>query len=288
MAREKRDKRELVINIHLPEGSVVNVVGGTDGTTEGNDEIMAKIDEVQASLDELDTAVREFLSNAGGSVAQLQQELANLRADDAVEDTKLDGMKNAIQNITQAIKGLSQTEPPAGGDPYPDQTLPGDLPIPSHPIYYPLPPGGVIDNTLPGDQPYPDQGLPGSQPRPDQGLPGSQPRPDQGLPGDQPKPSHPIVLPPDSGGWLPVYIWGPNDPRPGTGLPGEQPKPDQGLPGSQPHPDQGLPPIPPPTEEEKAHVEWKAMWTPTTGWVSFAIVVPGGSANVPTPSKRAK
>lgn len=155
---------------------------------------------------------------------------------------------------------------PGGQGGRPDNTLPGDLPIPSHPIFLPLPPGAPVD---------PSYGIDINAPYPDQGLPGSQPRPDQGLPGDQPHPSHPIVLPPGGGGgWLPVYIWGPNDPRPGTGLPGDQPYPDQGL------------PVPPPTEEEKAHVEWKAMWTPTTGWVSFAVIVPGSGAPVPTPSKR--
>ena len=149
--------------------------------------------------------------------------------------------------------GLPTPQPPGGSPGAPDQTLPGDLPRPSHPIFYPLPPGAPV---------HPDQGLPGDQPHPDQGLP--------------PHASHPIVLPPDSGGWQPVYIWGPGDPRPGSGLP-----------GSQPHPDQGLPPIELPPEGELpagAHVEWKAMWTPTTGWVSFAIVVPSGPA--PTPSKR--
>jgi len=167
-------------------------------------------------------------------------------------------------------QGLPGSQPrpdntlPGGQGGRPDNTLPGDLPIPSHPIYYPLPPGAPV---------YPDQGLPGDQPHPDQGLPGSQPRPDQGLPGDQPKPSHPIVLPPDSGGWEPVYIWGPSDPRPGTGLP-----------GSQPHPDQGLPPIPEPPADAK--IKWHAMWTPMTGWISFATVVPGGANPVPTPSKR--
>jgi len=178
---------------------------------------------------------------------------------------------------------------PGGQGGKPDNTLPGDLPIPSHPIYFPLPPGAPVDPSYGIDinAPYPDQGLPGSQPRPDQGLPEGQPHPDQGLPGDQPKPSHPIFLPPDAGGgWLPVYIWGPNDPRPGTGLPGSQPKPDQSLPGGQGGTPDNTLPVPPPTEEEKAHVEWKAMWTPTTGWVSFAIVVPKESTPRPTPSKR--
>ena len=172
-------------------------------------------------------------------------------------------------------QGLPTPQPPTGGQPpRPDNTLPGDIPRPEHPIYYPLPPLGIWGPGFP----YPDQGLPGDQPKPDQGLPG-----------DQPIPSHPIVLPPGgNGGWLPVYI--------DNTLPGDQPYPDQGLPGSQPRPDQGLPgdqprpshPIvlPPDGEtEDGAKIVWKAAWTPETGWVSFAIVVPGDIANVPTPSK---
>ena len=135
--------------------------------------------------------------------------------------------------------------PPAGGQPpRPDNTLPGDLPRPEHPIWFPLPPGGYPDNTLPGDLP----------------------RPDHELPGDQPHPEHPIFLPPDGGNWLPIYIWGPNDPRP---------TPPIELP-----PDGTMP------DDESAKVEWKAMWTPTTGWVSFAIVIPGSDTPVPTPSKQ--
>jgi len=151
-------------------------------------------------------------------------------------------------------------KPPTGG--HPDQTLPGDLPHPEHPIYYPLPPGAPIDPSygIPEDGPYPDQGLPGSQPRPDQGLPGSQPRPDQGLP---PFPSHPIALPPDSGGWLPVYIWGPGDPRP---------TPPIALPpgGSV---DVG-------GDNLKVH----AMWTPENGWETIVILKP--QKPTPTPSKK--
>jgi hypothetical protein len=135
---------------------------------------------------------------------------------------------------------------------------------PSHPIFYPLPPGAPVDPSygIPIDGPHPDQGLPGDQPKPDQGLPGSQPKPDQGLPGSQPKPSHPIVLPPNSGGWGPVYIWGPTDPRP---------TPPIVLPPIDSTPPSGVPKI-----------EWKAMWTPTTGWV--VVGVPTGPH--PTPSKK--
>jgi hypothetical protein len=109
---------------------------------------------------------------------------------------------------------------------------------------------------------YPDQGLPGDQPVIDNTLPGSQPKPDQGLPGEQPKPEHPIVLPPDSGGWDPVFIWGPTDPRP---------TPPIALP-----PD-GQPPT-------GGKVTWKAIWTPANGWQTIGVVIP--SAPVPTPSKK--
>jgi hypothetical protein len=160
--------------------------------------------------------------------------------------------------------------------------LPGDLPHPEHPIYYPLPPGAPVD---------PDYGVPIDGPYPDQGLPGSQPHPDQGLPGPQPHPEHPIVLPPGGGNWLPVYI--------DNTLPGSQPHPDQGLPGSQPKPDQGLPPFPshpivlppdmpaPPEVGFSGTIKFKAIWTPQNGWQTIGVVIPGeGSKPIPTPSKK--
>jgi hypothetical protein len=188
-------------------------------------------------------------------------------------------------------QGLPTPQPPTGGQPpHPDQGLPGDLPHPEHPIYYPLPPNAPVDPSygIPIDGPYPDQGLPGSQPHPDQGLPGSQPKPDQGLP---PFPSHPIVLPPGGGNWLPVYI--------DNSLPGDQPHPDQGLPGSQPKPDQGLPPFPshpivippdmpaPPEVGFSGTIKFKAIWTPQNGWQTIGVIIPGeGGKPIPTPSKK--
>lgn len=138
-------------------------------------------------------------------------------------------------------------EPPSGGRP--DHTLPGDLPRPEHPIFLPLPPGTPVD---------PDYGI--SIERPDHTLPGDQPKPDQGLPGAQPHPEHPIVLPPDSGGWLPIYIWG------GGNVPMPTPPIE----------------IPPEGEEPEQPIEWKAAWTATTGWI--IVGVPSGPA--PAPSKR--
>src|SRR5580765_4501151 len=67
--------------------------------------------------------------------------------------------------------------------PYPDNTLPGQQPHPSHPIYFPpeggQPPLGIWGPTDPRPS-NPISGIPG--------LPGS--------PGQQPHPEHPIVLPP--------------------------------------------------------------------------------------------
>jgi len=141
-----------------------------------------------------------------------------------------------------------------GAQPGIDNTLPGQLPRPEHPIFYPLPPGGVIDNTLPG-----------SQPQPDQGLPGEQPKPDQGLPGEQPSAEHPIVLPPGSGNWEPVYIWG------GGNVP-------------MPTPPIEIPPEGETDDGEK--IKYVPIWTATTGWVTIGIVLPEGPVVTPSKAKR--
>jgi hypothetical protein len=126
MARKKRD---VIINIHLPEGSVVNVVGGSPGVSEGEQAIMAKVDEVQAAFDQLNAAVMEFINNGPGIVAEMQATIDQLRADDAVEDTKLDGLMNGITNLNGAIDALRGARDEADPNgPHPDQTLPGDLP----------------------------------------------------------------------------------------------------------------------------------------------------------------
>ena len=138
-----------------------------------------------------------------------------------------------------------------GAQPGIDNTLPGQLPRPENPIFYPLPPGGVIDNTLPGAQPRPDNTLPGSQPGIDNTLP----------------------LPPGSGDWQPIYIWGPTDPRPGTGLPESQPGIDNTLPPIE---------VPPPGETEDGQpIKYVPIWTPTTGWMTIGIVLPEGDHVAP-------
>ena len=88
-------------------------------------------------------------------------------------------------------------------------------------------------------------------------------------------PEHPIVLPPGGGGWLPVYI--------DNTLPGDQPKPDNTLPGDQPRPTHPIV-LPPPGEVPEGPIDWKAAWTPTTGWI--VIGVPTGPHVTPSKGKR--
>jgi hypothetical protein len=100
--------------------------------------------------------------------------------------------------------------------------------------------------------------------RPDLGFWGGYRPPyvDIGLPGPQPHPEHPIVIPPPPGSpigsppiavQLPVFPWTPSHP---IELPPEVAPPDPAI-------------------------EWKVVWTPTTGWV--VVGVPSGAH--PTPSK---
>ena len=125
---------------------------------------------------------------------------------------------------------------------------------PTHPIVLPLPPDAPVD--------------------PGYGIPINAPYPDQGLPGAQPHPEHPIVLPPDSGGWLPVFIWG------------------------QPHPDHGLPTarIQTTTATDSRCLRAAQLtlvvksegaaiiWTPADGWQTIVVLKPQGPH--PTPSKK--
>ena len=131
---------------------------------------------------------------------------------------------------------LPGVQPPTtpGQPPVVDNTLPGNLPRPEHPIYYPLPPGAPVDPAYG----VPEEGLPVI----DNTLPGS------------------------SGGWLPVYI---DNTLPGAGSSGGE-KPTHPI------------VLPEPGSPPEGPVDWKAVWTPSSGW----IVVGFPTGPVPTPSKK--
>jgi hypothetical protein len=86
----------IKIPIHIPELEV----------------IMAKIDDVAAQVGTLTDAVRGFVQRQADTIAQLQQELATLKADDAVEDSKLEGLSNVVQSLTDEVNSFGQTEVP--------------------------------------------------------------------------------------------------------------------------------------------------------------------------------
>lgn len=84
--------------------------------------------------------------------------------------------------------------------------------------------------------------------------------------GNQPFPTPPINLPPGGGGGQPPGIWGGgNVPMPSPPIANVP-----GAPGYEP-PDKPPEPIQPP-------IEWKAVWTPSEGWVVVGV------PNVPHPA----
>jgi hypothetical protein len=126
--------------------------------------------------------------------------------------------------------------------------------VPTHPIAPGGPPPGYWGGVAP---PYVDIGLPG-------------PQPPSGA-----HPSHPIWRPDLGfwGGYRPPYV--------DIGPPGQQPGiwPSPGVPT---HPivlPPDLPPTLPPPDSRP--IDWKTVWSPTTGWV--VVGVPTGPT--PTPSK---
>jgi hypothetical protein len=95
-------------------------------------------------------------------------------------------------------------------------------------------------------------------------------------PGD-PRPTLPIAgWNPGTGAWPtppgpPPGIWGPGDPRPTLPISGWNP-----IDGTWPELPAEVPGLP-------GKVEWKAIWTPQTGWA--VIGIPAEGTLVPTPSK---
>jgi hypothetical protein len=74
---------------------------------------MAKIDDVAAQVGQLTEAVRGFMNRQADIISQLNAELETLRADDDVENSKLDGLSNVVQSLTDEVNTFGQnTEVP--------------------------------------------------------------------------------------------------------------------------------------------------------------------------------
>jgi hypothetical protein len=103
--------------------------------------LMAKIDDVAAQVANLTEAVRGFMNRQADIIGQLNAELETLRADDDVENSKLDGLSGVVQSLTDEVNSFGQsTEVPV------DPAEPGGEtePISEEP---------VVDNSLPEEPP---------------------------------------------------------------------------------------------------------------------------------------
>jgi hypothetical protein len=87
---------ELRLVLHIPELEV----------------LMAKIDDVAAQVANLTDAVRNFMNRQADIIGQLNAELEALRADDDVENSKLDGLSGVVQTLTDEVNSFGQTEVP--------------------------------------------------------------------------------------------------------------------------------------------------------------------------------
>jgi hypothetical protein len=124
-------------------------------------------------------------------------------------------------------------------------------------------------------EPFPTQPIYGFDP-----IHGTFPLPQPPLviwgPGD-PRPTLPIYGFGPDGSWgiidekPPLVIWGPSDPRPTVPIA----EPPWGWGGTPPE-------IEVPPQPDLPAVEWKAAWTPVTGWI--VVGIPTGAHA--TPSKR--
>lgn len=103
--------------------------------------LMADVDQVVQQVQALTDAVRGFVSRQADTINQLNSELSTLRADDDIENSKLEGISSAIQSLTDEVNSFgNETEVP---------TDPSD-------------PGGETEPIAPDPvEPAPDEGQPG-------------------------------------------------------------------------------------------------------------------------------
>jgi chromosome segregation ATPase len=73
--------------------------------------LMAKVDDLQASVNSLETSVRDLVEAGTGRADALQAELDKLRADDAVEDSKLAGMQEQVDGLRSDVESATPDEP---------------------------------------------------------------------------------------------------------------------------------------------------------------------------------
>jgi multidrug resistance efflux pump len=118
-----QDAREVHVHVHLDDPIRLEA-------------IMAKIDDLQASLDtlnasytSLDANVRALLDAQTTQLEALRSEISRLESDDAVEDTKLEGLRGVADQMAASVAALDEAVRTAA-DPSPDQPEEPEEPTP--------------------------------------------------------------------------------------------------------------------------------------------------------------
>lgn len=76
------------------------------------EEIMAQIDALQTQFDSLSTAVHSLMDRESAALKTLNDELDILRADETVENSKLEGITAAAAELQGAVEAFGTQAPP--------------------------------------------------------------------------------------------------------------------------------------------------------------------------------
>lgn len=100
MATDRHD-----IHVHIYDGE-----DDPDGSSLERkiDQLMAQVDDLQQKINDLDAAVRTLLSRLPAVIDALQAEINTLIADDAIENDKLTGMSEAVDDLRGTVETFGQ------------------------------------------------------------------------------------------------------------------------------------------------------------------------------------
>ena len=102
------------IHVHVHEGDL--------GPIERNlNKIMAQIDDLQEQFTALNDAVQSLMARQSAAEQALNTEIETLKADDSIENSKLEGLTAAAAELRSAVEAFGQAAPaPAPQEPAPE------------------------------------------------------------------------------------------------------------------------------------------------------------------------
>lgn len=73
--------------------------------------LMAKIDDLSAGFNQLDSAVRALMARLPDATVALEAEIAKLKAEDALEDSQLEGLTTAAAELRASVEAFGAAAP---------------------------------------------------------------------------------------------------------------------------------------------------------------------------------